>query len=109
MRSAWLFFTLLPFVPGIRADGSLYPPGLMPLINHANSLLSTGKFGDAATAYSQAIGEHEREPQLLAAYPSHRTISDRLCVVLQTGYCILFSQQAPERSPRLREGPRAYF
>ena len=39
------------------AAGSLYPPGLLPLINHANSLLSKGQFNDAAIAYSQAIGE----------------------------------------------------
>ena len=57
MRGVWLLSVLLPLVPGIKADGSLYPPGLMPLINHANSLLSAGKFGPAATAYSQAIGK----------------------------------------------------
>ena len=61
MRGVWLLSILLPLVPGIKADGSLYPPGLMPLINHANSLLSAGKFGNAATAYSQAIGERECE------------------------------------------------
>ena len=57
MRGVWLLSILLPLVPGIKADGSLYPPGLMPLITHANSLLSAGKFGAAATAYSQAIGK----------------------------------------------------
>ena len=82
MRGVWLLSILLPLVPGIKADGSLYPPGLMPLITHANSLLSAGKYGDAATAYSQAIGEHKRDSQLFATHPLHRTIPDRLRVVL---------------------------
>ena len=36
--------------------GALYPPGLQPLINRANALLSAGTFHDAAKAYSEAIG-----------------------------------------------------
>ncbi len=38
------------------ADGGLYPPGLLPLINKANVLLSSGQFNEAARAYSEAIG-----------------------------------------------------
>lgn len=38
------------------AGSSLYPPGLQPLINRANALLSAGSFHDAAKAYSEAIG-----------------------------------------------------
>ena len=60
LRGVWLLSILLPLLPGIKADGSLYPPGLMPLITHANSLISAGKFGDAASAYSQAIGESNK-------------------------------------------------
>jgi len=51
------FFAL---VNGIYAEpsrgSSLYPPGLQPLINRANTLLSSGQFLDAAKAYSDAIG-----------------------------------------------------
>lgn len=35
--------------------GALYPPGLLPLINRANILLSSGQSQDAAKAYSEAI------------------------------------------------------
>ena len=38
------------------ADGGLYPPGLLPLINKANVLLSSGQFNEAARVYSEAIG-----------------------------------------------------
>jgi DnaJ family protein C protein 3 len=38
------------------ADGGLYPPGLLPLINKANVLLSSGQFNEAAKVYSEAIG-----------------------------------------------------
>jgi DnaJ homolog subfamily C member 3 len=39
------------------ADSELYPPGLLPLINRANILLSTGQFNEAAKVYSEAIGK----------------------------------------------------
>ncbi|EEB86866.1 hypothetical protein MPER_16026, partial [Moniliophthora perniciosa FA553] len=43
-------------VPYIIADqGGLYPPGLLPLINRANALLSAGQFSEAANVYSEAI------------------------------------------------------
>ena len=45
------------FVYG-SGDSELYPPGLLPLINRANILLSTGQFNEAAKAYSEAIGKH---------------------------------------------------
>lgn len=54
--------TLLGFCYGANADPSsssgsaLYPPGLLPLINRANALLSAGQFNDAVKAYSDAIG-----------------------------------------------------
>jgi DnaJ family protein C protein 3 len=38
------------------ADGGLYPPGLLPLINKGNVLLSSGQFNEAAKIYSEAIG-----------------------------------------------------
>ncbi|KAG6872257.1 hypothetical protein C0995_011516 [Termitomyces sp. Mi166 len=40
---------------GEPASGGLYPPGLVPLINRANSLLSLGQFNEAARIYSEAI------------------------------------------------------
>ena len=40
----------------LGAEGGLYPPGLQPLINRANVLLSAGQFGEAAKVYSEAIG-----------------------------------------------------
>ncbi|KAI0915510.1 hypothetical protein AcV5_003709 [Taiwanofungus camphoratus] len=44
--------------PNAGASGSsLYPPGLLPLINRANALLSAGQFNDAAKAYSEAIDQ----------------------------------------------------
>ena len=54
---------ILCFLPGyVEADpapvnGSLDPPGLLPLINRANALLSAGQFNEAARTYSEAIGE----------------------------------------------------
>lgn len=41
----------------VNADSGLYPPGLLPLINKGNVLLSTGQFNEAAKIYSEAIGE----------------------------------------------------
>ncbi len=38
------------------AEDGLYPPGLLPLINKANVLLSSGQFNEAAKYYSDAIG-----------------------------------------------------
>ena len=43
--------------PVYGADSELYPPGLLPLINRANILLSTGQFNEAAKVYSEAIGK----------------------------------------------------
>ncbi|KAG6877675.1 hypothetical protein C0992_009500 [Termitomyces sp. T32_za158] len=40
---------------GEPASGGLYPPGLAPLINRANALLSLGQFNEAARIYSEAI------------------------------------------------------
>ncbi|EGO04165.1 hypothetical protein SERLA73DRAFT_164479 [Serpula lacrymans var. lacrymans S7.3] len=51
--------SLLILAIGTSADpsagSSLYPPGLLPLINRANTLLSSGQFGEAAKTYSEAI------------------------------------------------------
>lgn len=49
---------MLVLLLGAHADGNsaLYPPGLQPLINRANTLLSLGQFNDAAKGYSEAIG-----------------------------------------------------
>ncbi|KAF8972098.1 hypothetical protein BDZ97DRAFT_1650271 [Flammula alnicola] len=41
----------------VCADSGLYPPGLLPLINKANVLLSTGQFNEAARIYSEAIDQ----------------------------------------------------
>ncbi|KAG7095946.1 hypothetical protein E1B28_006630 [Marasmius oreades] len=54
-----------------ESGGGLYPPGLLPLIDRANTLLSTGQSNEAANVHSEAIG------------PS-----------LQTGYCIPVSFEA---------------
>ena len=53
--SSILILLACPFVNG--ADAELYPPGLLPLINKANILLSTGQFNEAAKVYSEAIGK----------------------------------------------------
>jgi DnaJ family protein C protein 3 len=47
---------LLSSLSVLADPGALYPPGLQPLINRANALLSAGTFHDAAKAYSDAIG-----------------------------------------------------
>ena len=44
----------------VSADSGLYPPGLLPLINKGNILLSSGQFNEAARLYSEAIGELEK-------------------------------------------------
>jgi hypothetical protein len=48
--------SLLSVVCADITGSSLYPPGLLPLINRANVLLSSGQYNDAAKAYSEAIG-----------------------------------------------------
>lgn len=62
--SVLISYVLVILLYGANADpnagvsgSSLYPPGLLPLINRANALLSAGQFNDAAKAYSEAIGE----------------------------------------------------
>jgi len=56
MRLPRLALCLL-LLGGAYADkAGLYPPGLLPLINRANTLLSTGHFNEAAKVYSEAIG-----------------------------------------------------
>jgi DnaJ homolog subfamily C member 3 len=51
-----VLLTALSVVADPSAGSALYPPGLQPLINRANALLSAGTFHDAARAYSEAIG-----------------------------------------------------
>ncbi|PPQ88888.1 hypothetical protein CVT25_009123 [Psilocybe cyanescens] len=54
-------FTLTPLLLLLAnpasADSGLYPPGLQPLINKANVLLSSGLFSEAAKIYSEAIDQ----------------------------------------------------
>lgn len=38
------------------SGSALYPPGLLPLINRANTLFSAGQFNEASRVYSEAIG-----------------------------------------------------
>ena len=55
----YVVFTLLTtFVDAepTAGNGSLDPPGLQPLINRANTLLSSGQFHEAAKTYTEAIG-----------------------------------------------------
>ena len=87
LRGVWLLSILLPLVPGIKADGSLYPPGLMPLITHANTLLSGGQFGSAATAYSQAIGECNENS-------SFQRLIDTFCVEQSPTDYVLYYKRA---------------
>jgi DnaJ family protein C protein 3 len=51
-----LLLTTFSALADPSAGSALYPPGLQPLINRANALLSAGTFHDAAKAYSEAIG-----------------------------------------------------
>ncbi|KZT13306.1 uncharacterized protein LAESUDRAFT_719669 [Laetiporus sulphureus 93-53] len=51
-------YLLAALLHGANAEpsgSSLYPPGLLPLINQANALLSARQFHDAAKVYSDAI------------------------------------------------------
>ncbi|KAG9219635.1 hypothetical protein CCMSSC00406_0006043 [Pleurotus cornucopiae] len=53
------FSSVLSLLSAVHAaepsGGDLYPPGLLPLINRANVLLSTGQFNEAAKVYTEAI------------------------------------------------------
>ncbi|KAH9017718.1 hypothetical protein EDB85DRAFT_2014955 [Lactarius pseudohatsudake] len=70
MPSPLLFYGLSVLLTAFSAaadpsSGSgLYPPGLQPLINRANALLSAGTFHDAARAYSEAIEQSPVDPTL---------------------------------------------
>jgi DnaJ family protein C protein 3 len=45
---SFVLSSLPTIVSTVYADpGGLYPPGLLPLFNHANALLSTGQFNEA--------------------------------------------------------------
>jgi DnaJ homolog subfamily C member 3 len=58
MRLFALSVLLVAAVDAASADSSgLYPPGLLPLIDHANTLLSSGQFNEATKAYTEAIGQ----------------------------------------------------
>jgi DnaJ family protein C protein 3 len=52
----FILLSTLSVLADSGAGSALYPPGLQPLINRANALLSAGTFHDAAKAYSEAIG-----------------------------------------------------
>ncbi|KAF5362845.1 hypothetical protein D9758_007086 [Tetrapyrgos nigripes] len=54
-----LSLILLNSFAAVYADsaGGLYPPGLLPLINKANVLLSSGQFNEAAKAFTEAIDQ----------------------------------------------------
>jgi DnaJ family protein C protein 3 len=56
LYSLFALFSTLSVQADSGAGSALYPPGLQPLINRANVLLSAGTFHDAAKAYSEAIG-----------------------------------------------------
>ncbi|KAF9037034.1 hypothetical protein BJ165DRAFT_1408450 [Panaeolus papilionaceus] len=53
---------LSPLLVSASADSGLYPPGLLPLVNKANILLSTGQFGGATRVYSEEIGNEANSP-----------------------------------------------
>ena len=76
----------------VAADSGLYPPGLLPLINRANVLLSAGQFNEAARIYSEAIGtlSHPSLEPLTVNSIICRSIANGLSSVLQAGYSILF-------------------
>ena len=52
-----LFVTHSAYGEPSSSGGGLYPPGLAPLINRANTLLSLGQFNDAARLYTEAIDQ----------------------------------------------------
>lgn len=90
MRLASLFLPLLAVVPAVLADSGsgLYPPGFVPLLNKANGLLSSGKFADAARAYSEAIGVYFHPLHL------HGLIIDDLWVELSPTDYMLYYRRA---------------
>ncbi|KAG6830798.1 hypothetical protein H0H92_014647 [Tricholoma furcatifolium] len=54
----WSALLLFFVARGVYGESSgLYPPGLLPLINRANTLLSLGQFGEAARIYTEAIDQ----------------------------------------------------
>jgi DnaJ family protein C protein 3 len=64
--------------------GGLYPPGLLPLINRANVLLSSGQFNEAARIYSEAIGRDflYMTTCVRSKLMTRRPIARRLLVIL---------------------------
>ncbi|PFH45925.1 hypothetical protein AMATHDRAFT_70891 [Amanita thiersii Skay4041] len=42
---------------GNGSGGGLYPPGLLPLINRANALLTAGQYNEATRLYTEAIDQ----------------------------------------------------
>jgi hypothetical protein len=65
----FLVLSTLSVLADSGAGSALYPPGLQPLINRANALLSAGTFHDAAKAYSEAIGTLDQIMHLLVSPP----------------------------------------
>ena len=62
--SLFVLISTLSVLADSGAGSALYPPGLQPLINRANVLLSAGTFHDAAKAYSEAIGTLDQKVHL---------------------------------------------
>lgn len=54
MRLHWATCILLSAF--VSADSALDPPGLKPLVNRGNVLLSSGQFNEASRTFSDAIG-----------------------------------------------------
>ncbi|KAG5337019.1 hypothetical protein C0989_011144 [Termitomyces sp. Mn162] len=57
LTSFLLFVAHTVYAEPSNSSGGLYPPGLAPLINRANTLLSLGQFNEAARLYTEAIDQ----------------------------------------------------
>jgi hypothetical protein len=101
-----LLLSTLSALADPSAGSALYPPGLQPLINRANALLSAGTFHDAAKAYTEAIGTLKQTVQFridcdflclssnplstMHTYYLNRTFADIFCrTITSRSYLIL--------------------
>lgn len=106
----FLFSLVASIAADPNAGGALYPPGLLPLINTANALLSAGQFSDAVKAYSEAIGAlHSSDASYSRIDAQTRPIANRCLFVLQAGHSPILSQSLRQRPHRLRSGSQPHI
>lgn len=85
--------------PSAEGGSALYPPGLVPLINRADTLLSVGQFNDAVKAYSEAIGKLDHILRYCISISHHTTC--RLVLSLQNCPLLIMSYTINVQPPTI--------